>query len=61
MMSWRPLVGLGLISYGYLGHEAIVVIVNGYVLGEAPSLGSSVDAGVTMLALLLTLACAWLN
>jgi peptidoglycan/LPS O-acetylase OafA/YrhL len=58
----RILVWLGTLSFGiYMLHQAVSGLVHGLLRGDAPAIASWSDAGVTALALTLTLALAALS
>jgi peptidoglycan/LPS O-acetylase OafA/YrhL len=62
ILQSRVLVWFGTLSYGiYMFHEAVSGLLHGFLRGGAPSIKTLSDAGITVLAFLLTLALAALS
>jgi len=62
LFQFRPLVGLGTIAYAlYLFHEPVKYILHLAYLGRPPRLETVRDAGVQLLALLVSIAIARLS
>ncbi len=61
-LRWKPLVGLGRISYGvYMFHQPVSALLHGWLRGTAPALTEAGGMQVTLLALGATLLAAVLS
>ncbi len=62
LVTFRPLMGLGVISYAvYLYHKVVNGVCHAWFLNQRPSLNQPVDYYVTFLALILTLFISLLS
>lgn len=62
VLRWPPLCGLGRISYGvYMFHQPVSGLVHGWLRQAPPEMADARGAGITLLALGLTLVAAVLS